>query len=76
MTILEKMLTNQSIETNHTYLIKNKLVDSIDVLTVSAMMHKLRNSFMYMSLPVLEGVIQCDEKHFRESQKGVKDQMY
>lgn len=26
-----------------------------------------------MPLPVLSGVVQCDEKHFKESQKGFKD---
>ena len=73
VTVLEKMLTNQSIETTRRYLVKNKLVDDIDVLTVSAMVNKLRNSFIHMPLPTLEGVVQCDEKHFRESQKGVQD---
>ncbi len=73
VTILEKMLTNQSILTTRKYLIDNELVDRIDKLTVSAMMNKLRFSFEYMPLPTLNGVVQCDEKHFKESQKGVKD---
>lgn len=73
VTVLEKMLTNQSIVETTKYLIKNDIVDTIDELTVSAMTKKLRNSFTYMPLPVLEGVVQCDEKHFRESQKGVKN---
>ncbi len=36
------------------------------------MCNKLRNSFNYMPLPTLSGIVQCDEKHFHESQKGVK----
>jgi len=70
VTILEKMLTNQSTETTQQYLIRNGLVSDIDIGTVSAMMQKLRNSFIDMPLPVLEGNVQVDEKHFRESQKG------
>ncbi|MDY4230789.1 MAG: hypothetical protein SOX74_01720 [Candidatus Faecousia sp.] len=73
VTVLEKMLTNQSIKETRKYLVKNKLVDDIDILTVSAMCNKLRNSFIYMPLPTLSGNVQCDEKHFHESQKGVKD---
>ena len=49
VTVLEKMLTNQSIETTQQYLIRNGLVPDIDIGTVSAMMQKLRNSFINIS---------------------------
>lgn len=71
--VLEMMLKNQSIENTTYHLISKKLVDKIDYLTVSAMENKLRNSFIKMPLPFMTGVVQCDEKHFKESQKGVKD---
>ncbi len=73
VTVLEKMLTNQSIISIQQYLIKNNIVDRIDSLTVSVMCNKLRNSFIYMQLPSLSGIVQCDEKHFHESQKGIKN---
>lgn len=73
VSVLEKMLTHQSIVSTRKYLIDNHLVENIDRLTVSAMCNKLRNSFIYMPLPTLEDIVQCDEKHFRESQKGFKD---
>lgn len=73
VTVLEYMLKHLSIRSIRRQLIHDKLVDDIDELTVSAMAHKLRNSFILMPEPKLNGVVQVDEKHFRESQKGVKD---
>lgn len=71
--VLQMMLRRQSIKSTTAWLIANNVVDSIDELTVSAMMNKLRNCFINMPLPKLSGNIQVDEKHFRESQKGVKN---
>ena len=71
--VLEEMLTYQSIEDTKANLIARGLVSQIDDGTVSAMIKKLRNLFVYMPLPTLTGNIQVDEKHFRESQKGTKD---
>ena len=73
VSILEQMLKRQSIQKIQSHLISNGIVSSIDVSTVSAMINKLRTSFIEMPLPTLSGVIQVDEKHFRESQKGIKD---
>ena len=73
VSILEQMLRNQSILSIRNYLIKNKLVPTIDELTVSAIVNKIRTSFAHMPLPTLTGKIQVDEKHFKESQKGFKD---
>lgn len=72
VTIMEQMLKNQSIESITNYLIRNNIVPTIDYLTVSAMENKIRASFAHMPLPTLTNVIQVDEKHFKESQKGVK----
>lgn len=73
VSIMEMMLRNQSIKTIRTSLIKKKLVPDIDILTVSAIANKIRASFAHMPIPKLKGVIQVDEKHFKESQKGVKN---
>lgn len=73
VSILEQMLKNQSIEKITDHLIATRIVKDINFSTVSMMEHKLRNSFINMPLPDLKGVIQCDEKHFKESQKGFKD---
>ena len=73
VSIMEQMLRNQSIKTTQEYLVKNNIVSDIDVLTVSAIENKIRASFAHMPLPTLNGVIQVDEKHFKESQKGIKD---
>lgn len=73
VTVLEQMLKNQSIKSTLAHLIDSKTVDDINYSTVSMMMQKLRNSFIDLPLPVLSGVVQCDEKHFKESQKGFKD---
>ncbi len=73
VTILEKMFANQSIDEIKQFLVKNKLVNNISRETVSAMVQKLRNSFITMPLPVLNGTIQVDEKFFHESQKGSKN---
>ena len=73
VSIMEQMLKNQSIKRIRAYLINNGLVQNIDVLTVSAIENKIRAAFAHMEQPVLHGVIQCDEKHFKESQKGIKN---
>jgi len=73
VSILEQMLKNQSIEKTLAHLIDSKIVDDINYSTVSMMEHKLRNSFIDFPLPDLKGVIPCDEKHFKESQKGFKN---
>lgn len=73
VSILEKMLNYYSIRNIYSYLLRNHIVDDIDFSTVSAMCQKLRNSFIDMPLPVLSGVVQCDEKHFHESQKGTEN---
>ncbi|MBQ7128455.1 MAG: IS1 family transposase, partial [Clostridia bacterium] len=73
VTVLEQMLKRQSIKNIQAHLITNKIVPDIAEETVSAMEHKLRNSFINFPLPTLEGVVQCDEKHFRENQKGTKN---
>ena len=73
VTILEQMLKNQSIQRITSHLIVSGLVNSIDESTVSAIINKIRNTFVFAPLPILEGVIQCDEKHFKESQKGTKN---
>ena len=73
VTVLEQMLKNQSIKSTLAHLIDSKTVDDINYSTVSMMMQKLRNSFIDMPLPDLKGIVQCDEKHFKESQKGFKD---
>lgn len=73
VSILEQMLKNQSIEKITDHLIAARIVKDINFSTVSMMEHKLRNSFINMPLPSLKGVVQCDEKHFKESQKGIKD---
>lgn len=73
VTVLEQMLKRQSIVSIREHLVKNKIIENITTETVSAMEQKLRTSFISMELPVLEGVVQCDEKHFRESQKGFKN---
>lgn len=73
VSVLEQMLRNQSILSIKKYLEDNNLVPVIDELTVSAMVNKIRASFAHMPLPTLTGVIQVDEKHFKESQKGVKN---
>ena len=73
VSVLEYMLKRQSIKTIRHNLINNKIVSNISEETVSAIENKLRNSFIELPLPKLKGVIQCDEKHFRESQKGTKN---
>ena len=73
VSVMEQMLKNQSIEDIRTYLINNNLTPSVDVSTISAMVNKIRASFAHMELPTLTGTIQVDEKHFKESQKGVKN---
>lgn len=73
VSILEQMLKNQSIKKITSHLIASGIVKKIDDLTVSAMINKIRNSFIGMPLPEMVGVIQCDEKHFKESQKGFKN---
>ena len=73
VSILEQMLRNQSIKSIRKYLLDKKLVPDIDLLTVSAIENKIRASFAHMPLPKLTGNIQVDEKHFKESQKGIKD---
>lgn len=55
------------------YLLDKKLVPDIDLLTVSAIENIIRASFAHIPLPKLTGNIQVDEKHFKESQKGIKD---
>jgi ribosomal protein L37AE/L43A len=73
VSILEQMLKNQSIEKILAHLKASNIVDDINYSTVSMMEHKLRNSFIDFPLPNLKGVVQCDEKHFKESQKGFKN---
>lgn len=70
---MDEMLRGSSILTIQDRLIKANLVPTIDELTVSAMVNKIRACFAHMPLPTLTGVIQVDEKHFKESQKGVKN---
>jgi transposase-like protein len=72
VTVLEQMLKNQSINNITSHLIASGIVKKIDDLTVSAMVNKIRNSFISMPLPDMVGVVQCDEKHFKESQKGIR----
>lgn len=72
VSVLEQMLKNQSIQKATSHIIASGIVKKIDALTVSAMENKIRNSFLSMPLPEMVGVVQCDEKHFKESQKGVK----
>ena len=74
VSILEQMLKNQSIKKITSHLVASGIVKKIDDLTVSAMINKIRNSFIGMPLPEMVGVVQCDEKHFKESQKGFKNQ--
>ena len=71
VTVLEQMLKNQSIESTTSHLMASGIIKKIDDLTVSAMVNKIRNSFISMPLPDMVGVVQCDEKHFKESQKGI-----
>ena len=73
VSVLEQMLKNQSIEKTLAHLIDSRVISNINYSTVSIMEHKLRNSFIDMPLPDLKGVVQCDEKHFKESQKGFRD---
>ena len=73
VSVMEEMLRGASILSIRDDLIKANLVPSIDELTVSAMVNKIRAGFAHMPQPILTGVIQVDEKHFKESQKGVKN---
>jgi len=73
VSILEQMLKNQSIKRITSHLKVSGIVKRIDDLTVSAMENKIRNSFIGMPLPEMVGVVQCDEKHFKESQKGIRN---
>lgn len=68
--VLQDMLNYTSIKDIHYGLIMNHHISNIDESTVSIMTKKLREMFIYLPLPTLTGVIQIDEKHFRESQKG------
>ena len=72
VTVLEKMLLSYSIEEIQKTLIGSKIVPDINITTVSMMVQKLRNSFIELPVPTLSGIVQVDEKHFRESQKGNK----
>jgi transposase-like protein len=72
VTVLEQMLKYQSIERITSHLVASGVVKRIDYLTVSAMENKIRNSFINIPLPDMVGVVQCDEKHFKESQKGIR----
>lgn len=74
VSILEQMLKNQSIKKITSHLIASGIVKKIDDLTVSAMINKIRNSFIGMPLPEMVGVVQCDEKHFRRAKKDLKIQ--
>lgn len=71
--VLQYMLEYQSIEDIHYLLRANHHVSSISESTVSIMIKKLREMFIYLPLPKLTGVIQIDEKHFHESQKGFEN---
>ena len=71
--VLQYMLGYQSIEDIHYLLIANHHIPSISESTVSIMTKKLREMFVYLPLPQLTGVIQVDEKHFHESQKGFEN---
>ena len=71
--VLQQMLNYISIDEIHNMLIRDGIVDSIDRSTVSIITKKLRYMFIHMNERKLTGVIQIDEKHFRESQKGFDD---
>lgn len=68
--VLRMVLNDDSLETIKTVLEQDFGCESINIKTVFAMRMKLIHAMATIPPPELTGVIQMDETHIRESQKG------
>ena len=70
--IIEMTINGLSFEKMQNILDTGKEYDcaGIHKATVILAVHKFLNALLKLPQPILKGVIQIDEKHFRESQKG------
>jgi transposase-like protein len=68
--VLRMVLNDDSLETMKTVLEQDFGCDGINIKTIFAMRLKLIHAMAGIEPPKLTGVIQADETHIRESQKG------
>lgn len=68
--VLEMTLNNLSLETMVEILSNDYGLLGIDRKSISTWRHKLTHAMAMVPMPILSGVIQIDETHFREDQKG------
>ena len=71
--VIYQMLHNSSIKTIKKILVEDRHIDSITNATIEKWRYKIFDACEKVEQPKLHGVIEVDETHYHESQKGTKE---